>query len=45
MEIFKVLGTPDENYWPELTKHKHYSTTIPKLKGTGLKNKVANFLD
>jgi len=36
MEIFKVLGTPSPNEWPELKKHKNYNPMMPMFKGTGL---------
>lgn len=38
--IFKLLGTPDFDSWPDLTKYKGYSLKFPKFKGIGLEKKV-----
>ena len=32
-KIFKVLGTPHENNWPDALKLKDFKTTFPKFRG------------
>lgn len=32
-KIFKVLGTPNENNWPDALKLKDFKSTFPKFKG------------
>lgn len=35
-KIFKVLGTPNENNWPEALKLSDFKPTFPKWKGIPL---------
>jgi cyclin-dependent kinase len=32
-KIFKVLGTPNENNWPDALKLKDFKPTFPKFRG------------
>ena len=35
-KIFKLLGTPNEESWPGVTKYEFWKDTFPKFKGERL---------
>jgi len=42
MKIFKVLGTPDEDVWPDITTLPYYKDTFPKYAPMKLEELVPN---
>lgn len=41
-KIFQILGTPDENSWPNFTNYVHYSCKFPKWRKQNLKSVIGN---
>lgn len=41
-KIFSVLGTPDENVWPDIVNLPNYSEKFPKFKPMNLKEIIPN---
>ena len=41
-KIFKVLGTPNENNWPDALKLSDFKPTFPKWKGIPLSEHTSN---
>lgn len=44
-KIFKVLGTPNENHWPDALKLKDFKPTFPKWKGIPLSEHTSKNMD
>jgi len=41
-QIFRILGTPDEEQWPNVSKLQDYQATFPKWKAQDLKTLIPN---
>jgi serine/threonine protein kinase len=41
-KIFKILGTPDKDSWPEITSMPHYKDTFPKWSAKKLQDVLPN---
>jgi serine/threonine protein kinase len=42
MKIFKTLGTPDEDIWPDITTLPFYKDTFPKYPANKLEDLISN---
>lgn len=41
-KIFRVLGTPNQNNWPDALKLSDFKSTFPKFKGMPLADHTKN---
>jgi serine/threonine protein kinase len=44
-KIFKVLGTPNENNWPDALKLSDFKSTFPKFKGIPMQQHTPNLTE
>jgi cyclin-dependent kinase 2 len=42
MKIFKVLGTPDEEVWPDIVNHPYYKDSFPKYPPVKIEELLSN---
>lgn len=43
-EIFRILGTPNQEIWPDVVNLPDYKTTFPKWRGNNIKEKLGKYL-